>query len=205
MSGPWTIDELAMAVQQALATVPYSGQSSGRVRQVPDRRTIRYYTTLGLLDKPSEMRGRTAYYGPRHLQQLVAIKRLQSEGKPLVQIQTILAGASDSTLATWAALPEDFSASPAPEVTSAPAPPKNREEFWTARPSAGPRPAAPQSRSEPEVQTALHLRVADGVTLVIENSEIDAESLARVQPVLEELKHVLFDNGNEPEETPESS
>lgn len=205
MSGPWTIDELAMAVQQALATVPYSGQSSGRVREIPDRRTIRYYTTLGLLDKPSEMRGRTAYYGPRHLQQLVAIKRLQSEGKPLMEIQAILAGAGDSTLAMWAALPADFSASLASEVTSAPAPPENREAFWTARPSARPRPAAPQSPSEPEVQTALHLRVADGVTLVIENGAIDAESLARVQPVLEKLKHVLFANGNEPEETPESS
>ena len=76
----WTIDELGERVAEALGGPGYDGVPSGRVRDVPDLRTIRYYTTLGLLDRPAAMRGRTALYGPRHLLQLVAIKRLQARG-----------------------------------------------------------------------------------------------------------------------------
>ena len=65
--------ELGTLVARALS-VDYPGQSNGQVRDVPDRRTIRYYTTLGLLDRPAEMRGRTALYGQRHLLQLVAVE-----------------------------------------------------------------------------------------------------------------------------------
>ena len=90
---PWTLDELAERVDAAL-TVDYPGQSSGRVRAVPDRRAIRWYTTIGLIDRPVAHRGRTALYGPRHLLQLVAVKRLQAQGLPLVAIQRELAGAT---------------------------------------------------------------------------------------------------------------
>src|SRR5918993_960667 len=94
----WTLDELAERVDAALA-VGYAGQSSGRVRAVPDRRAIRWYTTIGLIDRPVAHRGRTALYGPRHLLQLVAVKRLQAKGLPLVAIQQELAGATDAQLA----------------------------------------------------------------------------------------------------------
>ncbi len=93
----WTIDELRDQVATALA-VGYNGVPSGRVRDVPDLRTIRYYTTLGLLDRPIEMRGRTALYGQKHRLQLVAIKRLQALGHSLLEIQGRLIGRSDSTL-----------------------------------------------------------------------------------------------------------
>ena len=72
--------------------VDYAGQASGRVRDVPDRRTIRYYTTLGLIDRPAAMRGRTALYGLRHLLQLAAIKRLQAHGLSLAEVQQRLVG-----------------------------------------------------------------------------------------------------------------
>jgi MerR HTH family regulatory protein len=98
---PWTLDELAERVDAALA-VDYAGQSSGRVRAVPDRRAIRWYTTIGLIDRPVAHRGRTALYGPRHLLQLVAVKRLQARGLPLVDIQQELAGATDTALARLA-------------------------------------------------------------------------------------------------------
>jgi hypothetical protein len=39
------------------------------VRVRPDVRTIRYYGTLGLIDPPPEMTGRSARYGGRHLLQ----------------------------------------------------------------------------------------------------------------------------------------
>src|SRR5919199_3648174 len=93
----WTLDELAERVDAALA-VDYPGQPSGRVRDVPDRRAIRWYTTIGLIDRPLAPRGRTALYTPRHLLQLVAVKRLQARGMPLVAIQQQLAGATDSQL-----------------------------------------------------------------------------------------------------------
>src|SRR5437660_12778010 len=93
----WTIDELGSRVALALS-VGYEGQSSGRVRDVPDRRTIRYYTTLGLIDRPAAMRGRTAYYGRRHLLQLVAIKRLQARGLTLAELQQRRVGVSNAAL-----------------------------------------------------------------------------------------------------------
>ena len=112
----WTLDELAGRVETALA-VDYHGQASGRVRAVPDRRAIRWYTTIGLIDRPVAHRGRTALYGPRHLLQLVAVKRLQARGLPLVSIQQELAGATDAQLARVARLP----ASVAAEVVHGPA------------------------------------------------------------------------------------
>jgi DNA-binding transcriptional MerR regulator len=98
----WTIDELGERVAEALGGPGYVGVPSGRVRDVPDLRTIRYYTTLGLLDRPAEMRGRTALYGPRHLLQLVAIKRLQARGLSLAAVQERVIGLSDASLRRFA-------------------------------------------------------------------------------------------------------
>ncbi len=99
----WTIDELGERVAEALGGQGYDGVPSGRVRDVPDLRTIRYYTTLGLLDRPAAMRGRTALYGPRHLLQLVAIKRLQARGLSLAAVQERVVGLSDASLRRLAA------------------------------------------------------------------------------------------------------
>src|ERR1700736_5292975 len=100
----WTIDELGARVALALS-VDYEGPPNSRVREIPDRRTIRYYTTLGLIDRALEMRGRTALYGRRHLLQLVAIKRLQARGLSLAEIQQRLVGQSDAALDRLARLP----------------------------------------------------------------------------------------------------
>ena len=61
----WTLNDLCDQVLRALS-VGYPGQTNGQIREVPDARSIRYYTTLGLIDRPGEMRGRTALYGKRH-------------------------------------------------------------------------------------------------------------------------------------------
>jgi DNA-binding transcriptional MerR regulator len=132
----WRLDELGARVKHALS-VGYQPAHSGRVRAVPDRRTIRYYTTLGLVDRPAEMRGRTAYYGPRHLLQLVAIKRLQGEGLSLSQVQHRLAGLDDDALAGVARLPEDLPGAPAQHAEAA-ASAGRREAFWAAAPAALP-------------------------------------------------------------------
>ncbi|MEV8376650.1 MerR family transcriptional regulator [Kribbella sp. NPDC056861] len=115
----WTLGELTDRVGAALADYP--GQVNGRVRAVPDQRAIRWYTTIGLIDRPTEMRGRTAFYSQRHLLQLVAIKRRQSEGHTLAEIQTELTGATNETLHPIAALPPTAAGGPAGD-TAPPSP-----------------------------------------------------------------------------------
>lgn len=72
-------------------------QHDQRVSAAPDKRTIRYYTTLGLLDRPN-IEGRQAKYGDRHVMQLVAIKALQSVALPLSEIQSMLYGLTEDEL-----------------------------------------------------------------------------------------------------------
>jgi DNA-binding transcriptional MerR regulator len=128
----WTIGELGDRVAEALGGPGYDGVPSGRVRDVPDLRTIRYYTTLGLLDRPAEMRGRTALYGPRHLLQLVAIKRLQARGLSLAAVQDRVVGLSDASLRRLVAAEAAASAAdPAPR--SAPSG-LRAESFWRVQP-----------------------------------------------------------------------
>src|SRR6478752_8073803 len=102
-NGPWTIGELSELVLRVLHSsglleADYAGQPSRRVSAIPQERTIRWYASIGLLDKPLVMRGRTALYGRRHLYQLVAIKRLQAQGRSVAQVQEDLLGATDATL-----------------------------------------------------------------------------------------------------------
>ena len=131
----WTIQQLCDEVARALA-VGYAGTPNGRVRDVPDLRTIRYYTTIGLLDRPAEMRGRTALYGPRHLLQLVAIKKLQARGQSLSQIQQAMAGATDAMLRRLAGEMAGRGGEPTDEPTTAGQPVKPRP-FWK-RPARSP-------------------------------------------------------------------
>ncbi len=125
----WTIDELSAAAASALAE-GYEGPPNGRVRDVPDRRTIRYYTTLGLIDRPAEMRGRTAIYGRRHLLQLVAIKKLQARGQTLLEVQRVLAGITDKGLALVAGLDARTT-----EAEAATAPDRAARDFWRQEPA----------------------------------------------------------------------
>jgi DNA-binding transcriptional MerR regulator len=159
----WTLDELCARVALALA-VDYSGQASGRVRDVPDRRTIRYYTTLGILDRPAGWRGRTALYGLRHLLQLVAIKRLQTHGLSLAEIQGRLLGLSDPALQELAPLPADFDQE-VPTLAAGPAEepdPAREQAFWTAPPAPVEQDRAADNGRE------VRLPLAPGVDLVLE-------------------------------------
>src|SRR3954471_15123468 len=131
----WTIDELGAQVALALS-VGYDGPPTGRVRDVPDRRTIRYYTTLGLIDRPAELRGRTAFYGRRHLMQLVAIKRLQARGLSLAEVQQQLVGLGGAALARLAKLPDLEEAAPAEPAEEAPD--RRGGAFWREAPAAVP-------------------------------------------------------------------
>lgn len=132
-----TLTELAAEAAAALGDLD---QASGRVSDVPSVRTIRFYSTHGLLDRPLEFKGRTAIYGVRHLHQLVAIKRMQARGLGLEEIQAQVIGATDKELATlseldpntvkstpvvarssfWTAVPDDTTPEPQPEVPQEP-------------------------------------------------------------------------------------
>jgi DNA-binding transcriptional MerR regulator len=129
----WTIDELVERVRAALAA-EYSGAGDGRIRDVPDRRAIRWYTTIGLVDRPLGMRGRTALYGPRHLQQLVAIKRRQAAGRSLSQIQGELNWVSDEALAELSHVPERLLEADGPVPDGAAD--DRHIHFWARQPTA---------------------------------------------------------------------
>lgn len=92
-----TLDALEAAAARLLARAP-GGLADERVSAAPDARTLRYYQTLGLMDKPSRYDGRQAIYGRRHLLQAVCVKLLQRAGRSLQQAQAALAGASDEAL-----------------------------------------------------------------------------------------------------------
>src|SRR5215510_1353195 len=96
MTETWTLSELVAEAANRLEALP--APKNGQVRAVPDERTIRYYATIGLLDRPAAMRGRTAIYGRRHLAQVVAIKRMQSAGHSLAEIQALWPTLDEGTL-----------------------------------------------------------------------------------------------------------
>jgi hypothetical protein len=156
VTGEWTLAELAGRAAKALADVR---APNGRVTELPDARMIRWYATIGIVDKPSGFRGRTALYGRRHLLQLVAVKRLQAQGLALAEIQAELTGATEATLHRIAGLPEidgstvdARSAGDPLDTVDGATPAASGPRFWAARPAAAPAPAP----AEPEPMGARH-------------------------------------------------
>jgi DNA-binding transcriptional MerR regulator len=171
----WTIEQLQHIVAAAMIAGECDAPMSGRVRAVPDTRTIRYYTMLGILDRPSEMRGRTAFYSRRHVEQLVAIKRLQAKGKSLVEVQEQLAAVTPRAIQGLAKIPREFWEVTAELLAKAECDTvasdrsrsvrsDAREEFW----------AAPVGDGVVTTLTpCVQLRFAGGVTLSIDNVRPD--------------------------------
>jgi DNA-binding transcriptional MerR regulator len=94
------LDELTLEAGRRLEEMGLlQAQADGRVTAAPDARTVRYYGTLGLVDRPAIV-DREARYGRRHLLQLVAVKALQARGLPLAEVQARLYGSSNSELET---------------------------------------------------------------------------------------------------------
>jgi DNA-binding transcriptional MerR regulator len=156
-----TLEVLVNLVADILAT-GYEEPANGQVRAVPDVRTIRYYTTIGLVDRPLAMQGRTGLYGWRHVLQLVAIKRLQAEGLSLVEIQQRLIGMPDQQLAALAQLPA-VNTQFAPSESTTP----RDGNFWKTRPA----PVAASGPPTPTAAAAINLlqgiELGTGITLLI--------------------------------------
>jgi len=168
----WTLDELVRRVDQALAAADVRAPN-GRVTEVPDGRMIRWYATIGVVDRPSAMRGRSARYGPRHLLQLVAVKRLQAGGQSLAEIQHSLAGASNADLGRLADIPPYLLDAPS-EVDDAdwhpePAASTNsHRRFWAEAPTEAPTEMTPTAATEAAPDGVLHgVALADGVVVLL--------------------------------------
>jgi DNA-binding transcriptional MerR regulator len=172
---------------------------SRRVRWSPNPRLIRYYTTLGLLDPPAEMRGRTAYYGPRHLLQLVAVKRLQLEGRTLGKIQHLLAGLPDAELEKLAGISpsrkQEAKLAVAPEETS----------FWRRRPSE-PRRVEARRRSQEILRPLAGLRLHPHADLVLEDklaARLDPAAFEKAaQPLRDYFQSLLEERDHDQDRDP---
>ncbi|HSV68224.1 MAG TPA: MerR family transcriptional regulator [Mycobacteriales bacterium] len=212
--GLWTLDQLTERVAAALS-VDYDGAPTGRVRDIPDRRSIRWYATIGLVDRPAAMRGRTALYGDRHLAQIVAIKRRQADGRTLAEIQAELAGAPEELLREIARVTADGRANAAPggapvrarfwadavprrgaeaQVTAAPGPASDAvpEPVLGREPVPDPTPGAlPEPAPEPVL---AGVRLVPGVTLLLDRTPRPAD-LAAIRAAAGPLLDLLAARG----------
>ena len=174
----WTLDELTARVAAALDGTAYAGAPNGRVRDVPDARAIRWYATIGLVDRPT-MRGRTALYGPRHRAQLVAIKRRQSEGRRIADIQVELSEAPDALLWEIADLPEHE---------------QPRTRFWTEPPAPHAPPPAPPPAPAPPAALLSGVPLSGDVTLLLPGTP-GPDDVAAIQAAAQPLLDLLAARG----------
>ncbi|GAA2115689.1 MerR family transcriptional regulator [Actinomadura alba] len=240
MESTWTITELAAAATTALSGEP--AQVNGRVRDMPNERLIRWYTTIGLVDPPAGRRGRIALYGRRHLLQLIAVKRRQAEGRTIAQIQVELAGATDATLRSIARIPSPdavpdptFEPEPAHDAIPASAPKPGatpgaapgaasdttsdaasdtaqgrRHRFWTPPPAsaldldravvgvprAGTAAGSRPGMGDEESPALVHgVRLAPGVTLLLDGDALRPEDVAVIEIAARPLLDALRDRG----------
>jgi DNA-binding transcriptional MerR regulator len=92
----WFLEEFAELVNQLLPDfVEVSGNNKVTERVNP--RSIRNYTSLGLLDEPHKS-GKYAQYTYRHLLQILAVKKLLAQGYGTTTIERLLAAKSDREL-----------------------------------------------------------------------------------------------------------
>jgi DNA-binding transcriptional MerR regulator len=184
----WTLDELQAQAARALAVIG-EAPPNGRVRAVPDLRTIRYYTTLGLIDRPAAMQGRTAFYGRRHLLQLVAIKRLQARGLALAELQCQLLGLTDRALEELAQVP----AATDDEALALPAEPRVRAEaFWRETPAALPVAATPADIELPPAAPLQGVPLGNELLLLLSPTRpLTADDIEALRAAAAPLRHLL--------------
>ena len=186
MNETWTLSELVEAVATRIARLP--APKNGQVRAVPDERTVRYYQTIGLLGRPVATRGRTSLFGKRHLAQVVAIKRLQTMGRSLAEIQALWPTLDDDTLTRMSGV--------ALEARTRSA----RPDFWRREPIEIPTPAPKPAPIE------LRIELAPDITLTVSlpDTGFDSADLGAIRaaaaPLLAELARRQR-TANDPQET----
>ncbi len=168
----WRLEELAQQGQALLERLDWSDGEDGRVRWEPNARQLRYYATLGLLDRPAYMSGRTAYYDCRHLLQLLAVKRLQQQGQSLQQIQQRLMGLGATELEELLTLPHSW------QDLLTPGSVDPNGNFWEQVEQL---PSLPVARSLQEVELVPGVRLQFDPELVA----LNAQDLAQLRQLIE--------------------
>src|SRR5512146_915039 len=92
-----TLEEL-VALTSRWTPVAAGKQARYKVAEVASERTIRYYATTGLIDRPLRYSGTRAVYGYRHFLQVLVVKALQSRDLPLRKIRAMIGGRADDYL-----------------------------------------------------------------------------------------------------------
>jgi hypothetical protein len=180
----WTLEQLSDRVAELLAD-GYEGQRNGRVRELPNGRTIRWYTTIGLVDRPLATRGRVALYGPRHALQLAAIKQLQARGLTLAEVQERLLGITDAELTSLATTRPTTRM----DIVTPPEVPAEFKPFW--RLALNDKPEHTDTDTVTNVVPAFRLSdsvtvLLDGATRPLDEAAI-AELTAAAQPLLDAI------------------
>jgi hypothetical protein len=183
------MDELVRRAAAALAGPAYPGSPNGRVRDVPDRRTVRWYVTIGLVDRPAAMQGRTALYDARHLLQIVAVKRRQALGRSIAEIQAELAGATDKVLRRIADVPDAL-------VEGGPVAPRPaaRGRFWTDRPADQPAASAATDGGADSVTVLAAVKLPGGAVVLLPNQP-DDNDVEAIRAAARPLLDLLADRG----------
>ncbi|WP_051215494.1 MerR family transcriptional regulator [Granulicoccus phenolivorans] len=135
-----TLDEFVTAIGAGLDELGIPGPR-------PDRRTVRYYATAGLVDRP-RLAGREARYDEHQLWQVLALKRLQAEGVRLGAIADRLAG-RDTAALTALARGDGIPAAGPPVATD-------------------PHPGPDGTSQLPAAVTQVRIPLAPGVALVVD-------------------------------------
>lgn len=192
------LEELAQWGQQLMDRLGWHEGDSKRVTWTPTPRLLRYYTTLGILDRAAHFQGRTAFYTGKHLLQVLAIKHLQLAGNRLEDIQQLLFGKSEDKLAQMLGLTLPL---PKPEVPSQTAAPlARRPDFWEEMPErALPTPTLPKA---PRRQL-LSLEPLNGMQLLIDCDRLPEgfpleEFLQKVSSAIQDLTTQENEGGSQP-------
>ena len=91
------LEEL-IGIANALMVEVAPVQPSDRVSETLSERTLRYYITEGLIDRPIGKEGTSALYSYRHLLQVLALKVLQASYLPMKRMRQILPGSTNEEL-----------------------------------------------------------------------------------------------------------
>jgi DNA-binding transcriptional MerR regulator len=179
-TGRWTMKEL---LKESTLYLTEDGDSN-RIQWKPNGRQIRYYVTLGLLDKPFGGRGYGNTYDAKHLLQLLSIKRLQHQGLKLSEIQPMLAGLTEARLAELLGFSFDW----LEPATETPVTENSRADtdFWSVVPPVAP----PPVNSRQPNRRLLHLDLENGATLVVDELRLSHLTSDQQEEAFDEIRNL---------------
>jgi len=164
-------------------------QTRYRVTTIPTERTIRFYTTKGLVDKPAGREAQSALYGYRHLLQILVVKYLQSHYLPLLKIRALVGNATNRDLeqlmpeiapSTWlhrGFTREDRRLTERPGQQASP-------QTSAGTPEGGTAPADAARVQDVDVDAWHRLEVSPGIELHVHAAALSAEGRARLRGAL---------------------